>query len=255
MGYYETFVQLHNNPTPLLVGNVWDVMSAKIFEQQGFEAVATSSAAVAHTMGYEDGEQMPFDSLLQVVERIAKNIHIPLSVDMEGGYNRNTSGIIGNIEKLHAIGVVGINIEDSSKDHKGQMLPVDDFQRILSAIANHLAARNMKMFINARTDAYVHKLHNAVNETATRAKAYENSGANGVFVPFLQVEDEITAIVQSTSLLVSVFCIPQLPAFPRLAALGIRRISMGRAVHKALMVSLEKMVHNILAGQSFGSLY
>src|SRR5215831_10467112 len=102
---FEEFKQLHYQSTPLLIGNVWDVMSAKIFEQLGFKAIATSSAALARTMGYEDGEKIPFDLLLKMVERIIGNINIPLSVDIEGGYSRNISEIIRNIEKLHELGV------------------------------------------------------------------------------------------------------------------------------------------------------
>jgi 2-methylisocitrate lyase-like PEP mutase family enzyme len=115
MTTFETFLQLHHNETPLLIGNVWDVVSAKAFERGGFKAIATSSAAIAHTWGYEDGEKMPFDLLLKVVERIINNINVPLSVDIEGGYSRDISKIFQNIEKLHELGVVGINIEDSVK--------------------------------------------------------------------------------------------------------------------------------------------
>ncbi len=252
---YETFLQLHHNEKPLLIGNIWDVVSARTFEQKGFKAIATSSAAVARMMGYEDGEQMPFDTLLHVVERISKNVNIPLSVDMEGGYSRSIAGIVENVEKLYALGVVGINIEDTARDGSKQMMPQADFARVISGIANHCATQNIKMFINARTDAYLHKLPSPVTESVNRAKAYENAGANGIFVPFLQNEDDITAIVQSTSLPVNVFCTPQLPAFGKLAALGIKRISMGGAIQKATTASMEKIIDAIQADQSFKSLY
>ena len=100
MTAFETFVQLHYNEIPLLIGNVWDVVSARAFERSGYKAIATSSAAIAHTWGYEDGEKMPFDLLLRVVERIINSINVPLSVDMEGGYSRDISKIIQNIENF-----------------------------------------------------------------------------------------------------------------------------------------------------------
>jgi 2-methylisocitrate lyase-like PEP mutase family enzyme len=254
MKTFETFLQLHYNETPLLIGNVWDVVSAKAFERNGFKAVATSSAAVAHTWGYEDGEQIPFDLLLKVVERIMRNINIPLSVDMEGGYSRDTSKIIQNIEKLHELGVVGVNIEDSLKGEELYMQPVDDFQKIVSSIANHLEQKNIKMFLNARIDAFLCELPSPITETVKRIKAYESAGANGIFVPFINNKNEIRKAVEATKLPLNVFSTPTLD-FKELFALGVRRISMGRTVHIALTRSLEKIIQRIREDQSFKSLY
>src|SRR5882762_7244940 len=113
MNRFETFLQLHHAATPLLLGNCWDVSSAKLLEENGFKAIGTSSAALARSLGYEDGENLPFDLLLETVKRIQQNIAVPLSVDMEKGYGTTNKGILENILKLHDIGVVGINIEDS----------------------------------------------------------------------------------------------------------------------------------------------
>ena len=85
MNKFETFLQLHHNKELLLLGNVWDVTGAKIYEQNGFKAIATSSRAIGLSIGYEDGEQMPFDLLLDIVKRIINNINVPLSVDLETG--------------------------------------------------------------------------------------------------------------------------------------------------------------------------
>ena len=255
MTAFETFLQLHHNETPLLIGNVWDVVSAKAFERGGFKAIATSSAAIAHTWGYEDGEKMPFDLLLKVVERIINSINVPLSVDMEGGYSRDISKIIQNIEKLHELGVVGINIEDSVKGEKSYMQSLNDFQKIISSISNHLEQRNIKIFLNARTDAYLHKLPSPITETIKRIKAYESAGANGIFVPLISNKDEIREAVQATKLPLNVFSTPTLPGFKELSELGVKRISMGRAVHMALKRSLEKIIEALKEDQSFKSLY
>ena len=102
---FETFFQLHYNDELLLIGNVWDVNTAKIFEANGFKAIATSSAALANALGYEDGQQLPFELLLETVTRINKAVSIPLSVDMEGGYSETIPGILQNIEKLYDAGV------------------------------------------------------------------------------------------------------------------------------------------------------
>ena len=255
MNLFETFLQLHHNKEPLLIGNVWDVTGAKVFEQNGFKAIATSSAAMARSMGYEDGENMHFNLLLQIVERIISNISIPLSVDIEGGYSRNVSVIVQNIEKLYELGVVGFNIEDSIKTEKPQMLPVNDFQRIISAIANHLGKKSINMFINARTDAFVFKLPSALEETIKRINAYENAGATGIFVPFITDKHDIKEVVKATKLPINVFALPGLPTFTELSELGVKRISMGTALHKSLIRSLEKTIQTILQEQSFKSLY
>jgi len=255
MNRYEQFKQLHYQSTPLLIGNVWDVVSAKAFEQKGFKAIATSSAALARTMGYEDGEQIPFDLLLTMVKRIISNINIPLSVDMEGGYSRNIEQIIQNIESIYETGAVGINIEDSVKAEKPYMLSEDNFKKILSSIKEVFERKNINMFINARTDAYVIKLPDPLKETIKRLKAYELAGASGIFVPFLADKDEIKQIVESTTLPVNVFATPALPTFNELSELGVRRISMATMVHRSTIKSLEKIIQTILDDQSFKSLY
>lgn len=255
MSQYEKFVQLHYGEEPLLIGNVWDAMIAKIFEERGFKAIATSSAALARTMGYEDGEKIPFNLLLKVVEGIVNNITIPLSVDMEGGYSRNIAEIIQNIAKLHTLGVVGINIEDSVKEEEPYMLPVDDFKRILSSIREHLEKKNMKMYINARTDAYVLKLPSPLEETIKRIEVYETAGASGIFVPFLIDKQEIKQVAASTKLPLNVFAAPDLPTFKELKELGVKRISMGTALHKASLKAIEKKIDTLVKEQSFKSLY
>jgi len=253
MNEFETFSQLHYSDEPLLIGNVWDVASAKVFEELGFKAIATSSAAIANSMGYEDGQNMPFGLLLEAVQRIKKCISIPLSVDMERGYANTIPGIIQNIEKLHEAGVIGINIEDSLKDSR--LRSVESFQKLISCITNHLSRTNMQLFINARTDAFLVKLPNAPDETVLRANAYEAAGANGLFVPFMTSITDIEKVVAATSLPVSVFFCKGLPDFKTLAGAGVKRISMGAALYKAVKKDLQKRVEAIQHAQSVDSLF
>ncbi len=255
MDRYQLFHELHYQQSPLLLGNAWDVVSAKVYEQRGFKAIATSSAAVARTFGYEDGEQIPFDLLVKMVERIGSNVNVPLSVDMEGGYSRITSDIIKNIERVYDAGAVGINLEDSLKGDKPYLLPEDDFRRILIEIKESLEKKNMRMFINARTDAYLVKLPDPLNETLKRIKTYEDAGASGIFVPFLFDKGEIIKVVQATKLPVNVFAMAQLPAFSELSTLGIKRISMAAAVHRASIRSLENILQRLLDDGSCKSLF
>jgi 2-methylisocitrate lyase-like PEP mutase family enzyme len=113
MNNYEIFYQLHQQKRPLILANAWNVKSAQLIEKNGYKAIATSSSAIANSLGYEDGENISFDELFYVVQRIVSCINIPLSVDIETGYSNNISEVITNIQRLVDIGVVGINLEDS----------------------------------------------------------------------------------------------------------------------------------------------
>lgn len=252
MSQYETFLQLHHQSTPLLLGNSWDVSTAKLLEANGFKAIATSSMAVAQSLGYEDGEHMPFELLLQTAKRIQQNITVPLSVDMERGYSNSVEGIIENIVKLHDIGVVGINLEDSVN---GVMEPTDIFSKKISTIADYLAQKNIPLFINARTDAFLVKLPDATAVTLARINQYKNSGASGIFVPFIKNENDIKAVVAATALPVNVLPVPVLSSIPTLAAWGVKRISLGSALFNAIKKDISHKAKQIMEQQSFDHLF
>src|ERR1700722_17284630 len=154
MTTFETFKQLHQNSTPLLLGNIWDVNSARIFEANGYKAIGVSSQALSNAFGYEDGENLPFEMLLQKAKQVTKVVQIPFSVDMEGGYSRTINGIIENINKLHDAGVVGINLEDTVPGATRRFNPVSEFQKILSSVADHISRNNLPLFLNVRTDGF-----------------------------------------------------------------------------------------------------
>ena len=134
MSNYLKFKNLHYGDVPLVLGIVWDVPSAKLMDSLGFEAIGTSSAAIAEMLGYKDGEQLSFEELLFVVERIVKCVNVPLSVDMESGYGKSAKEIVENVLRLVRLGVVGINIEDSQVAGERKMLSAHQFQSILEDI-------------------------------------------------------------------------------------------------------------------------
>lgn len=253
MNDFEIFSQLHYENMPLLIGNAWDVASAKLFAENGFKAVATSSAAIADTLGYQDGQNMSFDMLLENSIRIKRNISIPLSVDMERGYAETIPGILENIDQLYDAGIAGINIEDSLADNK--LRSTESFQKIISAIANHLSRKNKQLFINARTDTFLLKVPGALEETLVRAKAYEAAGANGIFVPFIHDLNDIKKIVTATSLPVHVLSMKELPHFGRLADAGVKRISMGSWLYRAMKRWMQQTLTTIQTEQNFNSIF
>jgi 2-methylisocitrate lyase-like PEP mutase family enzyme len=254
MSSFETFSQLHQNSAPLLLGNIWDVNSAKIFEANGYKAIGTSSQAVANSFGYEDGEKLPFETLLQLAKRVVEVVRIPFTVDIEGGYSRTIDGIIGNIKKLHDAGVVGINLEDTVDGDTRQLQPVTEFQKILSAVAEHISRNNLKMFLNIRTDGFLLGMPTALAETLTRIESYKNSGADGIFVPCITNRNDIKEVVKATSLPINVMCMPGLPDFEELESLGVKRISMGGFFFSRVYDKVGKLSKTISNDKNFSSI-
>lgn len=255
MKSFEIFSQLHKNSTPLLLGNIWDVNSAKIFESKGYKAIGTSSQAVAKSLGYEDGEKIQFDSLLQLAKRVVEVVNIPFTVDLEGGYSRSIAVIIDNLEKLHDIGVVGINLEDTITDTSRQMQPVSVFQKMLSTIAEHIRKNNLKIFLNVRTDGFLLGMPTALAETLTRIESYEKAGADGIFVPCITCKDDIKEVVSATCLPINVMCMPDLPNFDELNSLGVKRISIGPFAHSYANKRTEDIAGAILNNNNFSCLF
>ncbi|NOY72920.1 MAG: isocitrate lyase/phosphoenolpyruvate mutase family protein [Gammaproteobacteria bacterium] len=251
----KPFKELHQQKEIFHLGNVWDVQSALLFQKAGFKAIGTSSAAIAASLGYDDGENMPFEDLVWVVKKIHAKVHIPLSVDIEGGYSRNVDDIIENIKVLYQIGVVGINIEDSAVSEKREMIDTKIFSNTIAKVKSYLSKNKMDIFLNIRTDAYLSGLENPLKNTLERIKQYENSGADGIFVPCIIDEKEIARVVQATSLPVNVLCMPHLPNFNTLEKLGVKRISSGHFIHHYMADHLEQSIHTIVKNKSFNSLF
>ena len=251
------FNDLHHQETPLLLGNVWDVPGAKIFEKLNYHAVGTSSAAIANMLGYSDGEQVPFSELQYIVSRIISSTSLPVSVDIENGYGRNASDVIENIKALHALGVAGINIEDSRINNNGsrQLLDAGEFGETISAIGQYLSEAEINLFINVRTDAFLIGLDNALVETIRRLSVYESAGADGVFVPCIERAEDIAQVVKATRLPLNVMCMPNLPDFKVLQKLGVKRISMGNFLHQSICHQFEQKILNIGTSNSFNPIF
>lgn len=252
----QIFKELHQNNEPLLLGNVWNPQSAKVYEKLGYKALATSSSAVAHSLGYEDGENMSFDEYIYIVERILKSISIPLTVDLEGGYGKTSDEIVSNISKLAEIGVVGINIEDSVITNETRtILDKEVFFEKLKSIVSKLKEDKVEIFINVRTDTFLLGLENPVEETLQRIKLFEKIGVDGVFVPCITLEKDIETIVNSTKIPVNVMCMPELPDFKTLTDLGVKRISSGNFLNGYIYKNLEEKGREIIKEQSFSPIF
>lgn len=196
----KKFKKLHHSEQPLLIGNVWDVQSALIYQNPGYQAIGTSSAAIAHSFGYEDGENIPFQDYLFMIKRILESTTIPLTVDLESGYGNEVKTIFENINKLYELGVVGINLEDSLVvDGIRSIADATVFSLKLEQLVQMLKENDVEVFINVRCDTFLLGLPNPLAETIARIKLYERTAIDGIFLPCLTDEKDITTVIEITS--------------------------------------------------------
>lgn len=247
----ERFFKLHQQDSPLILLNAWDAASAATFEQAGAAAIATSSAAIAVSQGYPDGEQLPFDTLLDMVKRITATINIPLSVDFESGFTKDTVTLLHYIDQLIEAGAVGINLEDRYPDSPNQLIPTQEQATRIKAIKNHLDQNNKMLFINARTDVYWAKhIHfdDRQAEALKRLKAYEDAGANGLFIPGLNDFDILARFKQSLSRPINILGGESLD-YNEAKQVGIKRISVGSLPMRSVLTHLRSLGQSVLQGQ------
>lgn len=235
------FHQLHHDGL-LILTNVADAAGARLVQQLGSKAVATSSAAVAWAHGYQDGNALPLERLVSTVESIARVITVPLTVDIEAGYSDDLTRVANVINTVIAAGAVGINIEDGAA-------PPELLARKIE-IARQVADRcGVKLFINARTDVYLKGLvpaEDRVAETLKRAALYQAAGADGLFAAGVTAEYEIAALCHGTPLPLNVLGFPGLPSPEALQALGVRRLSAGSGIAEFLYGAMASLAKSFL---------
>ncbi|ACU37411.1 conserved hypothetical protein [Actinosynnema mirum DSM 43827] len=217
---------LHVPGDPLVLPNAWDVPSALAVERAGFGAVATASAAVSATLGYPDGEAMPVDEAFAAIARIASAVAVPVTADVEHGYGLGAAELAG---RLAQAGAVGCNVEDSLEER--ELLDADRHADYL----RELRAADPDLVINARIDVFL--LGGDVAEALRRARLYAAAGADCVYPIGLADEAGIGEFVGGAGLPVNVLRSPAAPAAPRLAELGVARISHGPFVHREVMAA------------------
>jgi 2-methylisocitrate lyase-like PEP mutase family enzyme len=219
---FETFRNLHAGGL-LLLANAWDAGTARLIESLGAKAIATTSAGVAWSHGYADGDHLPVPRLVATVSDILRVIRVPLSVDIEGGYSDDPATVAETVARLADAGIAGINLEDGNASSDLLCAKIEHIKRACARVGTNV-------FINARTDIYLRGLAPAgarVEPTLARAARYREAGADGLFVPGLAGREEIDAIAAQAGLPLNLLLRPQLPAVDQLIALGVRRLSAG----------------------------
>lgn len=239
VGASSRFRALHAVGRLLILPNAWDVGSARLVASCGAEAIATTSAGLAWSHGYSDGNSLPVKLLEATVLSMVRVLDVPLTVDVEAGYTDDPRAAGELVVAIANAGAVGINIED------GADAPALLCAKI-EAAKKAVARAGLDVFVNVRTDVYLRGLvpkPRAVEETIARARQYRDAGCDGIFVPGVAASDEIRAIVDGVSPLpLNVMAVPGLPDAAALGTLGVRRLSAGSALASATFGRVRQMV-------------
>ncbi len=240
------FRDLHTSGSLLVLPNAWDGGSARVFELAGFQALGTTSAGIALSLGYPDGERMSRDEMMQALRRITRMVAIPVTADLEAGYGDLADTVRAAIDT----GVVGMNIEDSSPIDD-QLVEVSVMVEKIKTIRDVAESERLSFVINARTDVYL----NSIGEPATRfdhavrrANAYRDAGADCLFVPRVTDRETIGRLVRAIRGPVNILAGPGCPPTGELQRLGVARVSIGSGPMRATL-SLTRRIAKELAEQ------
>jgi len=238
----EVFRALHDRKRVLVLPNAWDVPSARVFEDEEFPAIATSSAGMLVSLGYPDGEDIPNTEFVSAVKRIAKVLSVPLSVDVVGGFGDTPEGVAKMVRAVISAGAVGINIEDFVHSTK-KLLPLEKQEARLRALFRLQKGLGIQFVINARTDAlrYAPGDDNAkLEEAIRRAAAFRDLGADCVYPMGLTDASSISRFVRALDFPTNVMVREGLPPVTELKRLGVARVSFGPSASYAAMGLLRR---------------
>ncbi|MFL0356098.1 isocitrate lyase/phosphoenolpyruvate mutase family protein [Erythrobacter sp. GH1-10] len=245
----EEFAALHTGSEPLVLFNIWDAGSARAVSDAGGRAIATGSLSLAGAQGYDDGEQIPFEALLEIVRRIAGTAPLPLSVDIETGYADEIEALAANAAALRKAGAIGCNLED-------QLIGSDALRDPYQQAARIAAVDAAGLFVNARTDLFLAPLiagespnrAELVVAAIERAVIYRDAGAGCLFVPGLSDPALIAELCEAVSMPVNVMRLPGMLSNAELGRLGVARISHGPGPWREAMAQVGEAARAALAG-------
>lgn len=236
---------MHHGPQPLILPNVWDAASARCYAEAGFGALATSSSAIAATLGYADG-QTPGELMLAAVARIARSVEVPVTADIETGYGLAPAELA---ERLLAAGICGCNLEDSDPVSR----TLTDQDRQADYLAAVRAAARADLVINARVDVFIRPGSrdggDAVAAAVQRANAYLAAGADCTY-PIIAPARALPSLVREISGPVNAMHRPGGPSLVKLAEVGVARISFGGTLHAVVSERVRELAADLAGEQA-----
>lgn len=244
---------LHAGPGILVLPNAWDVASARIFEEAGFAAIATTSAGIAASLGYPDGERISRGEMAKAVGRIASAVKVPVSADLEAGYGPIPKSVRQTAEAALEAGAVGMNLEDRVDD------PVRPLRDIDAQCERIRAARGVSadLLINARTDVYVRSTlaeRSRFAEAVKRGNAYLKAGADCVFVPSVSDRETIRQLAKAIEGPLNILAGPETPPAKELEALGVRRLSVGSGAFRSALGHVRSLAAELRSAGTYETL-
>lgn len=252
----EALRRLHDRREVLVLPNAWDVPSARVFEDEGFPAVATSSAGMMVSLGYPDGQEILMKEFLSAMKRIASVLSVPLSADVVAGFGNTPDRIAKSVRAFVAAGAVGINIEDFAHSAK-KLLPLEKQLARLHALVRLRDSLKVHFVINARTDAF--RLASGdedarLEEAIRRAKEFRDLGADCVYPMGLTDAASISKFSKALDFPFNVMVRKGLPPVPELKRLGVARVSFGPSASYAAMGLLRRASREVREQGTYGAL-
>ena len=243
----EQLRALHRAPPIFVLPNAWDAASARVFEAEGFPAIATTSAGVAASLGYPDGGLVPSREMIEAVARIARAVKVPVTADIEHAYAATPDAVAEVVLRVIAAGAVGINLEDyvpGAPDLEPLALQVGKITAVLKA-ANTAGVR---VVINARTDIFLRGLGadaTRLDVAIARGQAFLAAGADCVFLPGVRDRETIGALVRGIGGPINVLAVDGTPPIAELEALGVARVSLGSGPMRAALAVVRDVAREL----------
>jgi 2-methylisocitrate lyase-like PEP mutase family enzyme len=253
----EQFRKLHQGPRILLLPNAWDVASARILEELSYPAIATTSAGVAFSLGYPDGQRIRRDEMLGMVERIANSVRVPVTADMEGGYGTTVKDMSETAKAVIAAGAVGMNLEDVTGDDENSHVNVALQVEKIQAIRETASSLGVPLVLNARTDIYLMPIGPAetrFDRTVERLRAYRKAGADCLFAPGVQDRETIAKLVRALEAPLNILVSSGCPSIRELEKMGVARASTGSAAMRATLGLLRRIGKELMEAGTYSFL-
>jgi 2-methylisocitrate lyase-like PEP mutase family enzyme len=248
---------MHRGEKILRLPNAWDVASARVFEDAGFAAIATTSAGVAFSLGYPDGQKITREEMLARVGRIAKAVKVPVTADVESGYGNRPEDAGCTAREVIEAGAVGMNLEDVSDDGAQPLADVSLQLEKIRAVKEAALKVGVVLVLNARTDVYLKQVgapESRYDEMVRRVVAYRDAGADCVFVPGLYDAEIIGRLVGDVKCPVNILGGPGSPTVPELEKLGVARVSVGSSPMRATLGLVKRIGEELRSSGTYATL-
>ncbi|MCB0208775.1 MAG: isocitrate lyase/phosphoenolpyruvate mutase family protein [Anaerolineae bacterium] len=250
----ENFLALHHDQRLLILPNIWDPLGARLLQHMGYPAAATASAAVAYSLGYDDGQKITLGAMLETIHRVAAAVDIPVTADIEAGFAESPADVAENIRQVLRAGAVGINFEDSDPT-TGQLYPIDFQCDRLKAVRAMADQEGIPLVINARIDVFISgfgtSMAERMAEAVTRGKAYVEAGADCLYPIVLGDLDALSRIQSATASPLNVYGPSATASLRELEAAGISRVSLGPGIMKVVLKTMQQLFEQL---QGYGSI-